>query len=607
MMPSLATNLDFRKSKSLTWRTWRLGGKSLFKLALLLSSSPLTAFTVRDSSTVVKVTALPSYDPTSRGHDFYVAFRIEIEPKWHINGANGLPQGFIPLSIRDSKGSPLPAARAPQGVPKTLAGSQEPFPVYEGAVTVFLPVRLESPAGRAVTLQYGVEIQACDDATCLPPATIPVKVPVRVASVGNEKPANLAWFEGLGRASTPAEENLIAKLIRQKGWWLTFLLILLGGLALNLTPCVYPMIPLTVAYFGTRKDDGPYRMLARASAYVLGISVTYTALGVTAALSGRLFGSALQSPYVLTGISLVLVALSLSMFGLYEIQAPSWLLNRIGGTTTSGVMGAFGMGLVFGVVAAPCVDPFSIGLLTFVAAKADPYLGFALFFTLSLGLGLPYLLLGFFSGEIQKLPKSGVWMVWVKKVFGFVLLGMPLYFLYAYLPESVAHGIVAAYIAVVGVLLGWAFAGKGVHPTFKTVQHLFGAALVLGAVALVLLWPKPIHLPFEPYSPERLAAAQKAGQKVFLDFSADWCIPCREMELKTFPDPRVREALKDWVLLKADLTRFDEGDVKELRTKWNISGVPTILLIGPDGRVLKDGRLVGYISADELAGHIAKP
>jgi len=172
---------------------------------------------------------------------------------------------------------------------------------------------------------------------------------------GHELQAQVAADEAADEGAedeSQAEENIIAKLIRQKGWYLTILLVLLGGLALNLTPCVYPMIPLTVAYFGTRNEDGPYRMFARAVAYVLGISVTYTALGVTAAMTGRLFGSALQSPYILIGISILLVTLSFSMFGLYEIQAPSWLLNRIGGSTATGLAGAFAMGLVFGVVAA---------------------------------------------------------------------------------------------------------------------------------------------------------------------------------------------------------------------------------------------------------------
>ena len=160
-------------------------------------------------------------------------------------------------------------------------------------------------------------------------------------------------------------------------------------------------------------------------------------------------------------ISLVLVVLSLSMFGLYEIQAPAWLLNKIASSSTQGWLGALGMGLVFGIVAAPCVDPFSIGLLTFVAAKANPYLGFIMFFTLSLGLGFPYIWLGFFSNEIQRLPRSGMWMVWVKKIFGMILLGMPLYFLNPMMPKGLNAVLVPCDLALCGVLLGFVFSGKG--------------------------------------------------------------------------------------------------------------------------------------------------
>jgi thiol:disulfide interchange protein DsbD len=593
-----------------TLRTWRLViAFALFVSFPLLAPNLFFASGIsNDSSWVAHVEAQPSYDPASPGLDFWVAVQLNVQKDWHVNAAYGIPQGLIPAAVKNSDGSVISGIRAPSGTPKALASSTEPFPVYEGSVTIFIPVRIPPGAPNGpLTLQYGLDVQACNDQICLPPSTLAIQVPIHVAAQGKERPAHLDWFVGLSQPVESPEENIIAKLIRQKGWWLTFVLVLVGGLALNLTPCVYPMIPLTVAYFGTRKDDGPAKMLFRAAAYVLGISATYTALGVTAALTGRLFGSALQSPMILVGISAVLVTLSFSMFGLYEIQAPAWLLNRIGGSTATGVVGAFSMGLVFGAVAAPCVDPFSIGLLTFVAAKADVALGFALFFTLSLGLGLPYLLLGFFSGEIQRLPKSGLWMVWVKKVFGFVLLGMPMYFLHPYLPDHILPWLLAAYLTVVGLLLGWVFSGAGVPKGFDAFQKFFGTAIAIMGVVLFLFWPKPTLTPFEPYTPARLQEAQKAGQKVLLDFSAAWCIPCRELETKTFSDPKVRESLKGWVLLKADLTRFDEGDVKVLRKKWNVSGVPTILLIGPSGQVTTNGRMVGYISPYELLPLLHEP
>lgn len=262
------------------------------------------------------------------------------------------------------------------------------------------------------------------------------------------------------------------------------------------------------------------------------------------------------------------------------------------------------MGLVFGVVAAPCVDPFSIGLLTFVAAKADPFLGFVLFFTLSMGLGFPYLWLGFFSGEIQKLPRSGVWMVWVKKVFGMVLLGMPLYFLNPLMPRGLNHWLVTLYLAAAGILLGWVFSGGAVAAGFKGFQRVFGAGLAALGLAVFLLWPKPLELPFAAYDPSALAEAKQGGKPLLVDFSAAWCLPCHELDLKTFSDPRVRRALKGWVLLKADLTQYGSAPVEALKKQYGIMGVPTLVFVGRDGMEKKDLRAVGFVTPEELLGKV---
>jgi thiol:disulfide interchange protein DsbD len=591
------------------------GALKTILLTLLLitvnSTFPVFAALSDGSSGVVKIEGVASLKPVHPGSIVTVAIRLQIQEGWHVNAHEGLPEFFIPVELSLNPGTPVQIVgpiRYPSGSKKKLAGETLAFSVYERAVTFYADVKLSPDVkpGR-LALRFLLKIQACNDRACLSPSTVKIGIPVEAGAIDQPvTPIHPEYFQnGLSSQTDQAPpENIISQYLKSHGILLTFILIFLGGLALNLTPCVYPMIPITISYFGNQKAEKPRVILGRAVAYVVGISVTYSALGVTAALTGRILGSTLQSPLVLMGISAVLVLLSFSMFGLYEIQAPDWLLNRIASTSTQGWIGALGMGLVFGIVAAPCVDPFSIGLLTFVAAKANPYLGFIMFFTLSLGLGFPYVWLGFFSNEIQRLPRSGMWMVWVKKVFGLVLLGMPFYFLGPLMPKNLNHYLVSIYLVLSGILLAWVFSGKGVTLGFKKFQNLFGILLILSGALVFKIWPQPIELPFVNYDPVLLEKAQKEHQQVLIDFSAGWCLPCKELEMKTFPDAGVREALKDWVLLKADLTQYSSGSVEELKRAYGIQGVPTLVFIGPDGSEKKALRIVGFVRPMEFLSRI---
>ncbi len=577
---------------------WLFGFFLLFPLQGALAQKGLPA----NSAQVVTAQAYPSLKPLHPGTVFTAAVVLQIQEGWHVNAHEGLPDGFIPVNLALGAGAPATLSsppRYPQGQPESLGGAGQNFPVYEEAVTLYADLELapNAPQG-SFSIPLQLRVQACNNQVCLAPATLPVALFVEVAGLDQPvAPAHPELFQGnlASQSGTASQENIIAKYLKANGILLTFVLIFLGGLALNLTPCVYPMIPLTISYFGNQKAEKPLVILMRAVSYVVGISITYSSLGVTAAMTGKILGSTLQSPFVLIGISIVLAVLSFSMFGLYEIQAPAWLLNKIASTNTQGWLGALGMGLVFGIVAAPCVDPFSIGLLTFVAAKANPFLGFIMFFTLSLGLGFPYVWLGFFSTEIQRLPKSGMWMVWVKKIFGLILFGMPLYFLNPLLPKDFNHFAVPSYLLVCGLLLGWVFSGKGVAGGFKLFQHGFGVLLVALGLLVYRSWPQPVELPFQNYDPALLEEAQKEGKPVFVDFSASWCLPCKELEVKTFSDPKVHEALKNWVLLKADLTQYSSAPVEELKKTYGIMGVPTLVFVGADGQERKGLRAVGFV------------
>jgi thiol:disulfide interchange protein DsbD len=365
--------------------------------------------------------------------------------------------------------------------------------------------------------------------------------------VGFEPPETFApRFSGTGPAA--AEDGLAGKSLP-----ILLGLVFASGLALNLTPCVYPLIPITLGFFSRQTGGRVGGMFGLALAYVLGMSATYSALGVFAALSGSLFGAWLQKPAVLVAIAAIVLALALSMFGLFEIQAPHFITDRT--SSKSGAAGALTMGLFVGFVAAPCIGPFVLSLLTYVAAKGSAPLGFGLFFTLAMGLGLPYLVLGTVSGSLKALPRSGEWMTAVRRVFGFALVALAVYFLRPLLPARAYEIGLALPLLAGGVwFLFFEKSGAGLRG-FAAVKGAVAVALLAAGAAFAMPRKAAPGLAFQPYSESAVAAALSAGRPVMIDFYADWCLPCKELDHKTFRDARVIAAAKGWVLLKADLTR----------------------------------------------------
>lgn len=485
--------------------------------------------------------------------------------------------------------------------------------LYEDAVTIRIPLTVSDPKA-AGPVRLTVGYQACTDQVCLM---------ARERVVGADFGASLVdpgAEPGGAAASTPAPApagtgGAFADALARDGVLWALLLAFAWGLAASISPCVYPMIPITVAYFGGQSEQkSRARTFALAATYVAGIAITYGLLGVAMARAGRDLGSLLVHPVVVTLVSGVLFAMGLSLYGVFELRLPQELHDRLSGGEAKGFTGAFFTGAVLGLVAAPCVGPFATSILLFVARSGDLGLGFLALSSFGLGMGSLFLVLAL---GVAGLPRSGIWLITTKKLFGYVLFGSALYFLQPVLPAAALLPAWGAYLAIAGVLGGaldpaedsGERAARGfallalVGGLYLFVAGLSAVAPLQGAGAGKAPSPGPAPTAAPAWIKDleaARAAARSQGKPLFADFYADWCLPCKRMEAEVFPDPRVAAALARFVVAKIDCTRPEMPGARYKNEVLKTPAMPYLALFDAAGEPRPDLGHDGYLEVDEF-------
>ena len=498
--------------------------------------------------------------------------------------------------------------------------------VYHNDVFARLPLVRATP--EAMDLDIDLNYQGCaDGGICYPPTTRTLNITLPTATA-------VSALAAISDRSPPvSQQSKLERVITGSSIWVTVGVFFAAGLGLAFTPCVLPMVPILSGIIaGEGENVTSTRGFMLALTYVMGMALVYTAAGVAAAAAGLQLQATFNQPWVLTLFSALFVVLALGMFGLFELQMPSAIQSRlanISGNQKSGTaVGAFLMGALSALIVTACVAPALIAALTVMAKSGDMVRGGTALFVMSLGMGAPLLLVGAAQGKL--LPQAGPWMVAVRNAFGFMMLGLAIWMMSRVLPGTVTLALWGVLIFMVGVYLGGLTTltpesagtqklGKG----FGVLTIMYGVVLLLGSLAGGDNMLKPLAgisiggqgavqeehgLEFQRIKTvgdldQALADASSRGRTAMLDFYADWCVSCIEMEKYTFTDTTVQEALSSTVLLQADVTANDDED-QALLKRFGVFGPPTIIFFGKGGLQRNGYEVVGYMKAKEFAAHV---
>ena len=569
-----------------------------------------------ESTEIVTAHGVLSVNQVQPGSTFPMAIVMKFAPNWHAN-ANPAGEGLIPteVTLPDHPDLIFGEVVYPKADVLEIASLGGKVPVYHDEVALgFQATLLDTAPLDQITLPFQLTYQACNDEQCLLPKTIDFDVTIEVVGMDQPiQPINDAIFANLqlsppdNPAETATSESGRFSQALSKGYFWAFLFVFVGGILTSFTPCVYPLIPVTVSVFGAGESVGRLRSFLLSVTYVMGIALTYSILGVAVASTGAVFGQIMADPRVMLPVCGILIALGLSMLGVFELRVPYVLQNRLNSIGGAGFAGAFAMGTVAGIIAAPCTGPALGAVLSYVATTESAFLGFWLLLTYALGMGLLFIVIGTFSSAIAALPRSGGWMYILENIFGVAIITVALYFLKEVIPplrtvlqNSAGFFAIAGVFVLVGVALG-KFAQR-FKDLPRPVQLRKAVGVLLAVVGLYMfaggLTTAESDLVWIADEAQGLEAGRREGKPVMFDFYATWCAACNELE-HTYSDPAVKSKLSKFVNVKLDFTR-NSTEVERLKQKYGIVGLPVVIFFDSEGNQLTDKRLEKFVEPEEF-------
>ena len=546
----------------------------------------------------------PLITPQVNANQGFIDFNFQVAAGYHITD---LKNNFFSVKLEKNDSAAIKRVVFPNGVPY---GEEN---VFQGkfAVRVYLKTL---PAIRVpLSLTFSVAYQICQEVPqelCYPPDQSQVQV-----SIGPDfHSASGSRHGGNDETLSRRLEKLIRGQLRHSSF-LLFILVFAAGFLASLTPCVYPVIPIIMGYVGARSGGRKLKGFFLSLFFVLGLSLVYSLLGVVAAKTGSLIGISFQNPLVVTIIAAIFIVMGLSLAGLFSIPVPAWISSKVSRSHKNDILGSLLVGGISAIIAAPCVGPVLIALLSWISQSGNIFLGFWLTLVFSLGMSVIFLVAGTFSGAISALPRGGQWMSAVKYFFATLLIAGGIYFLSNILSSWLTLMIWGIFLIILAVGLGL-FRPQhetGIaHVLAKTLVVLIflsGAILFYQGLANRFFLVAPATVPAAakkslPWLSDLAQAKEKArteNKRLLIDAWAEWCAACRELDEKTFSRTDVRKSLRDYILVKLDLTRKSASN-EQLQKELAIIGMPTIIFLDATGKEM--GRFSGFLDGSKFIGRL---